>query len=40
MWPGYVKTLDGPAIAAEAGLEVLQMACPHFGEWVSWLLSL
>lgn len=40
MWPGYVKTLDGPAVAAEAGLPALPASCPHFGEWVTWLLSL
>lgn len=36
-WPGYVKTLDGPAVLAEAGLASIRVACPHFDEWITWL---
>jgi hypothetical protein len=39
-WPGYVKTIDGPAIAREAGLALIRTACPHFGTWLGWLESL
>jgi hypothetical protein len=39
-WPGYVKTIDGPAIALEAGLASIRVACPHFGSWLIWLESL
>jgi Domain of unknown function (DUF4276) len=39
LWPGYVKTLDGPAIVASAGLDRLRVECPHFGQWLSWLES-
>lgn len=33
--PGYVKTTDGPSIAADIGLENLRSACPHFGSWIA-----
>lgn len=32
--PRYVKSVDGPSIAARIGLAVLRERCPHFGEWV------
>ncbi len=39
-WPGYVKTIDGPAIAGAAGLDSLRLSCPHFGSWLDWLEGL
>lgn len=39
-WPGYVKTIDGPALAAAIGLAAIADSCPHFGEWLRWLESL
>ena len=39
-WPGYLKSIDGPAILAESGLDRLRYSCPHFGEWLTWLESL
>ncbi len=35
MMPGYKKTLHGPLIAAEIGLDVLRQACPHFNAWLA-----
>ena len=37
VWPGYVKTIDGPAIAGLVGLEGLRGSCPHFAAWFGWL---
>lgn len=37
--PGYVKTIDGPALAGAIGLTNLAHACPHFAEWIHWLES-
>ena len=40
VWPGYVKTIDGPAIAGLVGLEGLRGSCPHFAAWLGWLEGL
>jgi Domain of unknown function (DUF4276) len=40
LWPGYLKTVDGPAIVKSVGLQHLRQECPHFGEWLNWLESL
>jgi hypothetical protein len=39
-WPDFSKTVDSGRIAATLGLERLRVACPHFGEWLTWLESL
>lgn len=36
----YGKVLDGPNILAKAGLAPVRAACPHFGEWLTWLEGL
>lgn len=36
-WPGFAKVVDGPAIAADIGLDRLRAACPHFHAWVATL---
>ena len=32
---GYLKSTDGPVIAAEIGLEALRSRCPHFDTWLT-----
>jgi len=32
---GYLKSTDGPVIAAEIGLEALRARCPHFDTWLT-----
>jgi len=31
---GYQKTVHGPLIACEIGLDAIRQACPHFSEWL------
>jgi Domain of unknown function (DUF4276) len=38
--PTYKKSSDGPTIAGKIGVEELRSACPHFGNWLTWLESL
>ncbi len=38
--PGYQKTVHGPLIACEIGLDALRAACPHFHAWLQTLESL
>jgi hypothetical protein len=33
--PTYQKTLHGPLIACEVGIDALRAACPHFSAWLS-----
>ncbi len=39
-YPSYAKTLDGPVLADEIGLEAIRAACPHFEGWINYLESL
>ena len=32
--PGYQKTVHGPLIACEIGLDAIRAACPHFANWL------
>lgn len=32
--PGYQKTVHGPLIACEIGLDSIRGACPHFDQWL------
>jgi hypothetical protein len=32
--PAYRKPLHGPIIAGRIGLDILRVACPHFGQWL------
>lgn len=32
--PGYQKTLHGPLIACDIGLDAMRAACPHFAAWL------
>ena len=32
--PGYQKTVHGPLIACEIGLDRIREACPHFDNWL------
>ena len=34
LMPQYQKTLHGPLIAADIGLNVMRQACPHFNGWL------
>lgn len=36
----YDDNVDGPALAADIGLDVIRRACPHFHQWLSLLESL
>lgn len=38
--PGYQKTVHGPLIACEIGLDAMRGACPHFNEWLKKLEAL
>lgn len=40
LWPGYTKTLDGPAIVKAAGLAAIRAQCPHLDAWISGLEAL
>lgn len=35
--PGYQKTVHGPLIACDIGLEAMRTACPHFAQWLAQL---
>jgi len=32
--PGYQKTIHGPLIACDIGLDVMRSVCPHFNRWL------
>lgn len=33
-YPQYVKTIDGPLVIAEAGLDAIRSTCPHADDWL------
>ncbi len=37
---GYQKTLHGPLIACDIGLDEMRAACPHFAQWLERIESL
>ncbi|OTA19841.1 hypothetical protein Xbed_01960 [Xenorhabdus beddingii] len=38
--PNYHKTLHGPLIAGDIGLDTMRSQCPHFNQWLNKLLTL
>jgi hypothetical protein len=38
--PDYQKTVHGPLIACDIGLDVMRAACPHFAQWLAQLDAL
>jgi len=34
-YPSYQKTIDGPLVIAEAGLESIRLSCPHANDWLT-----
>lgn len=38
--PGYQKTLHGPLIACDIGLDAMRVVCPHFDGWLQKIESL
>lgn len=34
-YPQYAKTIDGPLVVAESGLDTIRSTCPHAGDWLS-----
>lgn len=40
LFPGYQKTVEGPTISRDIGLDVLRRECPHFNGWVTHLEQL
>lgn len=40
IFPGYGKTLDGPVIAEDIGLDTIRSKCPLFNEWIGELEKL
>lgn len=34
-YPYYRKTIDGPLVIAEAGLESIRLSCPHADDWLT-----
>lgn len=38
--PHYKKTVDGPLIAEDIGLDTIRAQCPHFNNWIERLLAL
>lgn len=38
--PGYAKTVHGPLIACDIGLDAMRQECPHFDAWLCQLESL
>ncbi|MFC4158431.1 DUF4276 family protein [Chitinimonas lacunae] len=32
--PNYQKTVHGPLIACDIGLDAIRRACPHFNGWL------
>jgi hypothetical protein len=35
IFPNYQKTIDGPLVIADAGLESIRLCCPHANEWLT-----
>ena len=33
-YPQYAKTIDGPLVIAEAGLDAIRSTCPHADDWL------
>ena len=33
-YPGYRKTIDGPLVIADAGLDRIRRSCPHADDWL------
>lgn len=33
-YPRYTKTVDGPLVIADAGLDTIRSSCPHMNEWL------
>jgi hypothetical protein len=33
-YPQYAKTIDGPLVIAEAGLDAIRRTCPHADDWL------
>jgi hypothetical protein len=33
-YPQYVKTIDGPLVIADAGLDSIRRSCPHADDWL------
>ena len=40
LFQDYEKTVDGPLLAADIGLEVIRESCSHFDQWLTSLESL
>jgi len=40
LFSGYQKTLHGPLIISEIGLEKIRSECPHFNTWIANLETL
>lgn len=39
LFPTYKKTLFGPLIAEEIGLEIILQKCPRFNDWINTLIT-
>jgi hypothetical protein len=37
LFPGYQKTLHGPLVISEIGIERIRSGCPHFNAWLEML---
>jgi hypothetical protein len=33
-YPQYIKTIDGPLVIADAGLDAIRYRCPHTNDWL------
>jgi len=33
-YPRYTKTIDGPLVIADTGLDSIRTSCPHADEWL------
>jgi hypothetical protein len=33
-YPRYTKTIDGPLVIGEVGLDVVRSSCPHADDWL------
>ncbi len=33
VYPEYRKTIDGPLVIADAGLDTIRQSCPHADDW-------
>jgi hypothetical protein len=33
-YPQYIKTIDGPLVIADAGLDAIRQRCPHTDNWL------